>query len=222
MADYTLHAAPGACSRVPLISLEEAGADYDLELIRFMKGEHKRPDYLAMHPAGKVPLLVTPEGPLTQNVAIARYLGQVFPKLLPQANGAYEAEKITADLAFCADTLHPIVTRMRMPMFMVEGPEAQASVKAKAMEAMQPMAKVVNDRLAHGPWWYGETWSILDAYVYWVWFRITGCGFRVEDCPAWAAHAEAMQARPAVRRALAKDAALQERLEADGLAPKMP
>lgn len=221
MGQFTLYAAPGACSRVPLISLEEAGAEFDLKLIRFMKGEHKRPDYLAMHPAGKVPLLVTPEGPLTQNVAIARYLGTVFPALLPQTTTAYEDAKITADLAFCADTLHPAVTRMRMPMFIVDGADAQASVKAKAFEAMHPLAKVVNDRLAEGAWWYGDSWSILDAYVYWVWFRITGCGFPVSDYPAWAAHAKAMEARPAVQRALAKDAELQAMLEAENLAPKI-
>lgn len=203
-----------------MISLEEAGAEYDLHLVRFMKGEHKRPDYLEMHPAGKVPLLVTPEGPLTQNVAIARYLGSVFPALLPQADSAYEDARITADLAFCADTLHPNVTRMRMPMFMVDGQEAQASVKAKAFEAMHPLAKVVNDRLAQGTWWYGDTWSILDAYVYWVWFRITGSGFTADGYQAWAAHAAAMEARPGVQRALAKESDLQATLEAEGLAPK--
>lgn len=220
MAQFTLYAAPGACSRVPLISLEEAGAEFDLKLVRFMNGEHKRPDYLALHPAGKVPLLMTPEGPLTQNVAIARYLGSVFPALLPQADSAYADAKITADLAFCADTLHPNVTRMRMPMFMVDGEEAQASVKAKAFEAIHPLAKVVNDRLAEGTWWFGDDWSILDAYVYWVWFRITGCGFPVGDYSALAAHAAAMEDRPAVQRALAKDAALQATLEAEDLAPK--
>lgn len=219
MARFTLYAAPGSCSRVPLIALEEAGALFDLQLVRFMQGAHKRPDYLALHPAGKVPLLVTPQGPLTQNVAIARYLGQCFPHLLPQPKNAYDDARITADLAFCADTLHPIVTRM--PMFMVDGTQAQASVRVKAFDAMQPMAAVVNDRLAQNPWWYGDSWSILDAYVVWVWFRIKGCGMPAEAFPACAAHATAMEQRPAVQRALAKEAEMQAVLEAENLAPKM-
>ena len=218
---YTLYAAPGACSRVPLMALEEAGADFDLKLVRFMKGEHKRPDYLAMHPAGKVPLLITPEGPLSQNVAIAKYLGVQFPDLLPKADTPMDDARITADLAFCADTLHPIVTRMRMPMFMADGPEAQASVRAKAFEAMAPMAKRVNDQLEERDWWYGDDWSIMDAYIYWVWFRITGVGFPGSDYPNWAAHADRMETRPAIQRALARDAELQATLEAEGLAPPM-
>lgn len=43
---YKLFLAPGACSRVPLIALVETGVDFDLELVRFMKGAHKQPDYL--------------------------------------------------------------------------------------------------------------------------------------------------------------------------------
>ncbi|RPE72140.1 glutathione S-transferase [Pacificibacter maritimus] len=216
----TLYAAPGACSRVPMMTLEEAGADYDVKLVRFMKGEHKRPDYLAMHPAGKVPLLMTNDGPVTQNVAIARYLAAQFDGLLPKAATAFEDAQITADLAFCADTVHPVVTRMRMPMFMVEGDEAMASVRAKAMDAMAPLAQLINTRLGKGNWWYGDAWSVMDAYVYWIWFRITGAGFSGAEFSHWAAHAAAMELRPAIQRALAKDAELQATLEAEGLAPK--
>lgn len=216
----TLYAAPGACSRVPMMTLEEAGAEYDLKLVRFMKGEHKRPDYLAMHPAGKVPLLMTDDGPVTQNVAIARYLAAHFDGLLPKTATPYEDAKVTADLAFCADTVHPVVTRIRMPMFMADGDEAMASVRTKAMEAMTPLAQLIDTRLGTGNWWYGDTWSVMDAYVYWIWFRITGAGFSGTGFSYWAAHAKAMEARAAIQRALAKDATLQATLEAEGLAPK--
>lgn len=205
---YRLHIAPGTCARVPLISLEEAGADFDLTLVRFMKGDHKRPEFLAMNPAGKVPLLETPDGPLAQNVAIARYLGAKYPALLPQTNDPFEDAKITAHLAFCADTLHPIVTRMRMPMFIAEGEEAQQSVKDMGHSAMVAMAKVVNEKLAAGPWWYGADWSIQDAYIYWIWYRLLSVDYDVAPLPNWAAHAARMEQRPAVQRALEKENAL--------------
>lgn len=218
---YTLYAAPGACSRVPMITLEEAGVAFDLHLIRFMKGAHKQPDFLALNPKGKVPCLVTPEGPVTENVAIARYLASRHAGLLPETGSAFDEARITADLAFCAATLHPIVSRMRVPMFMADGGEAIASVKAKAIEAMHPMAAVVEERLSGQDWWYGQTWSILDAYIYWVFFRVTGGGFPTDAYPNWLAHAHRMDARPAVRRALEKEAKMQATLEAEGLAPKM-
>ncbi len=205
---YTLYFAPHTCARVPLMALEEAGADYQLKLVQLSKGEHKRPDYKALNPAAKVPFLITPDGPLAQNVAIARYLGAQFPTLLPKAETPYQDARITANLAFCADTLHPIVTRMFMPVFLADGDEAQASVRQKAMIAMAPMAQIVEDTLAQGPWWYGDTWSIQDAYIFWVWFRINGANYDVSALPNWAAHAMRMQARPAVQRALAAEAAV--------------
>ncbi len=218
---YTLYAAPGACSRVPMITLEEAGAAFDVELIRFMRGAHKQPSFLALNPKGKVPCLVTPEGPLTENPAIALYLAEQFDGLLPKAETSIDRANITADLVFCSATLHPIVSRMRVPMFMAEGPDAISSVKEKAVEAMAPMAKLIDDRLSDRPWWYGDDWSILDAYIFWVWFRIVGGGFPTKPYPNWAAHAARMNARPAVIRALAREAEMQSTLEAEGLLPKM-
>lgn len=219
--NFTLHAAPGACSRVPLMTLEEAGAEYDLELVRFMKGAHKSPGYLALNPSGKVPLLITPDGPLPENVAIARYLAGVFPGLLPKPDTPYEDARITADLAFCSATLHPIVTRMRMPTFIADGADAQTSVRKIAIEAMKPNAERIERALAEGPWWYGEHWSIQDAYLYWIWFRTTGSGFPGGDYPNWGAHSARMEDRRSVQNALARDAEMQATLEAEGLAPPM-
>ncbi len=218
---YTLYAAPGACSRVPLITLCEAGASFEIALIRFMKGAHKQPEYLALNPKGKVPCLVTKDGPISENVAIARYLANQHSGLLPLAKSPREDALLTADLAFCSATLHPIVSRMRVPMFMADGGDAIASVKTKAIAAMHPMAAVVEAQLEGKSWWYGDSWSIMDAYIYWVFFRVTGGGFPIDAHPNWAAHAHRMDARPAVRRALAKEAELQTTLEAEGLAPKM-
>lgn len=220
MAEFTLYAAPGTCARVPLIALNQAGADFDVALVRFMNGAHRAPAYLALNPKGKVPLLLAGDMPISENVAIARYLAARFPEagLLPKAADPLKDAAITADLAFCAATLHPLVTRIRMPVLMVEGDEAAASVRARGIEAMRPMAKVVEDRLGNGPWWYGSDWSVLDAYFYWVWFRITGAGFPPADYPIWAAHAARMETRPAVQRTLAQEAEMSATLEAEGLA----
>ncbi len=218
---YTLYASPGACSRVPLITLEEAGAEFNVKLIRFMRGAHKQADYLALNPKGKVPCLITPDGPLTENPAIALYLADQFDGLLPKTTRSIDQAKVTADLAFCSSTLHPIVSRMRVPMFMVEGPTAMKSVKEKAIEAMAPMAKLIDDHLGNEPWWYGDEWSIMDAYIFWVWFRIVGGDFPTKPYPNWAAHASRMTARPAVVRALAQETEMQSTLEAEGLLPKM-
>lgn len=70
MTQLVLYAAPGACARVPMIALEEARQDFEVRVVRFMAGEHRSPEYLALNAKGKVPLLLVDGGPLSENVAI--------------------------------------------------------------------------------------------------------------------------------------------------------
>ena len=61
----TLHYAPIACSLVPYVALTEAGAEFDVSVVNFLQGEHMSPDYLALNPKHKVPVLVVDGEPLT-------------------------------------------------------------------------------------------------------------------------------------------------------------
>ena len=42
--------------------LEEGGLEYELRTIDIFKGEHRASEFLAINPAGLVPVLITPEG----------------------------------------------------------------------------------------------------------------------------------------------------------------
>lgn len=59
--------------------LEELGLEYDYHLVNMTKGESRSPEYLAVHPGGKVPALKTGQGILTESVAILNYLGALKP-----------------------------------------------------------------------------------------------------------------------------------------------
>lgn len=217
--DLTLYFAPGACSRVPMIALEEMGRPFATHLVLFMKGEHKSPDYLAMNPAGKVPLLVADGHPIAQNLAIQTFLARRFPEagLLPFTGEPLADARILGQLAWFSGDLHPLVTRIRIPAFACDA--APERVKEQASEAMAAQLRPLDARLAEQPWVLGEDWSTLDAYLYWVWFRVTGAGFDAAPFANIAAHHERMNARPAVQRALAREADAQADLEARGLAP---
>ena len=72
--------------------------------------------------------------------------------------------------------------------------------------------------LAAAPWLLGDDWSILDAYLHWVWFRITGAGFDTTPFPAITDQARRMEQRPAVQRALARERDAEQALAAQGVA----
>jgi len=200
-----------------MIALEQIGAPFEVNLIRFMKGEHRAPQFLEISRLGKVPALVIDGETLTENVAILEYLNERFPDagLLPAARTAMERAKRIADLCFCSSTLHPIVTRIRLPQFFVE-PENVRAFWSRSCEAMGTYFNLVEDRLAQGGWWYGTEWSAMDAYLYWVFWRVRGAGFDVSPFPCFSDHAYRSEQRSAVQRALAREAELERMLDAEG------
>ena len=52
-----LYYSPGACSLAPHIALEEVGIAYEPVKVALAKGEQRTPEYLAINPKGRVPVL---------------------------------------------------------------------------------------------------------------------------------------------------------------------
>ena len=219
-----LHMAPGTCARVPAIGLFEAGVDFEPRLVRFMAGEHRSPSYLSVNPLGKVPALQIDGAVLTENVALIRYLARRFPqaRLMPQVESDLEDARQVADLCYCSATLHPIVTRIRIPTMFAETAEAQASVYGRATGMMVQSLATAERRLQDQPWWYGAQWSLMDAYLNWVWFRITGAGFDPQPFLALADHDRRSAERPSHRKLQALEARLEADLQAEGLRFRPP
>ncbi len=66
-------------------ALEEVGATYDYERIWMMKGQGQSPEFKAVNPAGKIPVLQDGAMNLTESGAIILYIADKFPeaRLLP-------------------------------------------------------------------------------------------------------------------------------------------
>jgi glutathione S-transferase len=218
--ELKLFFSPGACSRVAMIALEEIGTPFETHLVAFMAGEHRGADYLALNPAGKVPLLIADGRALTQNVAILTFLARSFPEanLLPFTGDTYEDSTILSWLSRCASDLHPLVTRIRIPAFFCDLPEAPARVREMAEIAMAAQLAPIEAALADRPWLLGDRWSLVDAYFHWLWFRISGAGFDTGPFPNIVDFNRRVETRPAVRRAIAREEAATAELESRGLA----
>ncbi len=154
MDTLTLYFAPDSCARVTLTALEEVGQPYALEVVTFVKGQHRSAEYLALNPKGKVPTLIVNGQPLTENVAILSWLAERYPDsaLLPAADSPFAKARQIADLAFCASGLHPIVTRLRIPQYFCDTTDGMARVFDIAAAAMRPNFAMIDQRLAAGPW----------------------------------------------------------------------
>ncbi|WP_437561305.1 glutathione S-transferase family protein [Sorangium sp. So ce542] len=66
-------------------TLQELGVDFEAIEVNLAAGEHHRPEFRKINPAGKVPALVDGDFVVTESVAIALYLAEKYPqkRLLP-------------------------------------------------------------------------------------------------------------------------------------------
>lgn len=206
-----------------MTALEETGVAFETQLIAFMRGDHRTPEFLAINQKGRVPTLVIRGETLSENVAILSWLNEEYPDagLSLPLKTALDRARFIADLSYFASGLHPIVTRIRIPTNFA-GPENAEAVWRLAVKVMTDNLADIERRLAEWPWWSGEQWTILDAYLAWVWFRVTGAGLDPAPFRSIAAHAARHADRPASHRVAKREAEAVEYLTAHGLQVRFP
>src|SRR6202163_3137613 len=103
-----LYFAPSSSSMAAHIALHEIGAPFEGRPMSFKKNDMRSPEYLALHPEGKVPTLVIDGRPLTEVAAILFYLAKRYPDagLLPRDDIEADARALSW-MSFAASTLHP-------------------------------------------------------------------------------------------------------------------
>ena len=206
MPKLTLYFGPGACSLVPHITLEEAGAAFEAKPIALRKGQQRTPEYLALNPKGKVPLMLVDGRPLTENVAIAYYLAKTFPnaKLLPMGDAEAEAQALSL-LSWCASGIHTRIGPFFGPQRICDLADSADNVKKLAGEDTAKNFALIDKLLAGKDWALGQ-WSVVDAYFFVFWRWANFLKIDVSAYPNYAEHAARMAERPSVVRALAREA----------------
>jgi glutathione S-transferase len=205
-----LYFSPGACSFVPHVLLELAGAEFEPCMVKLHKGEQYSPEYKALNPQGQVPVLVTHGTPLTQILAIVLHVDALFPRaqLLPQ-EPLPRAQAISV-LAWMNNTLHPAFMHVFMPQKFADQADAQAVIKAHNTEVFRDLlgqlqAKV-EAALAQGHAWLGGAGlGPLDAYTLTLARWGTMAGIAPSEHPALWAFVAKVAAHPAVARVMARE-----------------
>jgi glutathione S-transferase len=94
-------------------ALEEVGCSYERVKVDLAAGDQRKPEYLALNPNGKVPLLVADGLPIYESLAILLYLGETYgvEKGLFPAPGLERAEAFRW-MAWVGITLGDAVSRV--------------------------------------------------------------------------------------------------------------
>lgn len=186
------------------IALEELGLDYALRPVNIRAGAQKSPEFLALNPNGKVPVLVDGDLVLSESAAILVHLAEREKRLLP-IGGAGRA-RVFEQLFFHASGLG--VAFGNAGYFRRLAPEPVPLAIARFGDEAERLTRLLDDRLASRHFVAGNELSIADiAHFGWLWRReFAGVGF--DDRPHLARWYAELDARPGFRRAIERISAL--------------
>lgn len=110
----TLYGCPNTRSLRVAWALEEVAADYEYRTVDLFRGEGRRPPFIDLNPAGKVPLLLTPDGAISESGAILIWIAERFP-----AAGLLPGREATAERARCLQWVMFVLTELEQPLWTI-------------------------------------------------------------------------------------------------------
>ncbi len=193
-----LYYAPGACSLVPHMVLEEGGFSYDSEAVDLTtKKTASGTDFNAINTKGYVPALILDDGQiLTEVSAVIQYLADQVPeKNLAPKSGTLERVRLQEWLSFISTELHKNFS----PLY---NPAASQDMKDAAIATLSNRFDFVVNHLKDNDYLLGSDYSIADTYLFTV---LSWAGFVELDLSPWPAlgeYSNRIGGRPAVLSAL--------------------
>jgi glutathione S-transferase len=200
--------APGSCARASHITLREADADFELQIVDFATAEQRQDAYHGINPKGRVPALATNRGVLTETPAILAYIAQTHPDVsLAPLDDPYEFARMQAVNNYLCATVHVAHAHSRRGERWADDPAAIAEMKRKAPGVMADCFRLIEDNMIDTPWVLGDTYSTSDPYLFTIAQWLPFHGIDIADYPKIAAHLSRMLERPAVQMTIEVESA---------------
>lgn len=176
-------------------TLQELGVPFESAIVDARRGENRRPEFLKLNPAGKLPVLVDGELVLNESVAICLYLAAKHPQggLLPPDLAT--RTELDRWLWFTVTELEQPLWRMARHSFLYPPEKRSPQDIALAAEDFAPMAAVLEEHLSGRQFVAGERFSVADIVLAHT-LDWADTNQLLADLPSSRAYLERMYARP--------------------------
>ncbi len=198
----TLFYGPKTRSTRPRWLLEELGVSYELKRIDLTKGEHKTPDYLKVHPLGKVPAMTDGKETFFESSAMVLYLADKFPEkqLAPTAESPDRPEFLQW-MFYCGGAYdEAIVNYFYHTQLLPEG-QRMPQVAEYSKQIVQKMSEVLESTLKDRDYLMGKHFSAVDVVLTSLVLFATRLKL-LENFPTLQAYGKRASDRPAFQRAI--------------------
>ncbi|TES82053.1 glutathione S-transferase family protein [Burkholderia cepacia] len=190
-----LYGFAGTRTQRALWGLKELDADFEFVSVNLLQGEHKRPEFLRLNPAGKVPVLVDGDLVIPESAAIVLYLADKYP----------EKALLPVDLALRAQAYRWVmfaVTELEQPLWRITRhsflypPEKRSPADIElAREDFRTMAAILDKHLEGREFIVGDTLTVADCVTAYLIDWAGECNL-IESFPQLRAYLERLYARP--------------------------
>ncbi|MEM9426632.1 MAG: glutathione S-transferase family protein [Pseudomonadota bacterium] len=195
-----LHCAPNTIAVAVIVALNE-GVHWEPVRLDFKSADQTKPDYLALNPKGRVPTLITPEGPLTETGAILEYIGETaVPKLVPA--DPLQRARMREVMFYLASTMHVNHAHKLRGARWANEQSSFDDMTAKVPETMAASCAFLEPQIT-GPYLFGPEPTLADCYLYAISTWLEADGVTVSDYPKLVAWRDKMETRASVQQARA-------------------
>jgi glutathione S-transferase len=159
------------------LALNELGLAHEIAELKLLQGEQRRPEFLALNPNGKVPVLQDGGLTLWESNAILAYLGEKEARLW--STSATSRGEALRWLFFESCHLRDPIGTLWFSDFVAEKanlPREEKAVavqirtqlfgeakKAEARTQLDRFLPVVENHLKHNPWMQGDSFGLVDC-----------------------------------------------------------
>jgi glutathione S-transferase len=178
-------------------ALLELGLACEIVPVDLIKREQRTPEFLALNPYGRVPVLTDGTLTLWESHAILAYLGEKTGKLWP-TSAAGRADALRW-LFFLSQHISPPATELAFNRIAVKlrGLPGDEAAIARGEQALPDVIRILEGQLAQGTWLLGEDFTLVECAYGPVLNVIEKAGFSLGAFPKVYAYLDAIRARPA-------------------------
>jgi glutathione S-transferase len=185
--------------------LEELGVDYEIVLFNVHTPEDFPAEFLALNPNARVPVLLTPIGPIYESAAIMLYLCEMHEGRYMPATESAERGRFLQWMVYLMSTFQPeVLIQFHPEKYFPDDEIMRDALKHASMKEISRLWKIIEDALSPGPFFLGRAYSICDMLFV---MQAIWTENQPADLSAFANSSRLMNTafeRPAVQRVLAE------------------
>ena len=144
--------------------LQEGGFEADYKELDFMKGEQKKPEYLKIHPLGRVPAFTVGNRSFFESAAIVMHFADLSVGLSPP-NGSEERMEYYQWIVFGPAEIDAKLSTLTVHTLFFPPEQRDKNAARVALEGWTNVAEVINNVLSDRDYILGHEFSAADIVI---------------------------------------------------------